>query len=197
VPGVDALLYQAADPSDSYDNVVVNEHPAVPYKAVPLTNAGTGDKVIVTVGWFGSSYGLVKQVPQRVQTWIKIVQDSGTWTQEFSAADTAPFWTGPTAWDQWWDDWLNYAFAWDPPLIGPFLPFNPKASAGYYWNHLYMPVGPFPAPGLYHLYMGQVQVLPVNDQTTFGPDIHGSHAVFHKGDLSWDNYPDGYSFWVE
>jgi hypothetical protein len=196
VPGVDGFLYQAADRNVSYPSEP-NAWPDVAYRPIPLTNPSTDNKVIMTIGWIGSIYGQINNVPKDVPTTIDIVSDDGSWSQHFGPADTAPNWTGPTAWDQWWTDWLNYAFSADPPFTGPPLPFNPKISAGVYFNHLYQPVGPFPKAGLYHLYVTMDSPRPANDLTYFDP-VNGPwpHGVFKPGNLYFDNYPDGYSFYV-
>ena len=170
-----------------------------PCRAIPLHNAASDDKAIFCLGFIAGTYGEVKNVPHILQTSVYIIGGDLTWSKTYGPKDTAPYWTGPTAWAPWWTDWLNYAFQWDPPLVGQFGPFNPKVQAGIFWNHLYFPIGPFPHAGLYHLYCSQVQVLPFPDMTTFDPEAGPwPFAVFQKGDLSFDTYPDyPYDFYVQ
>jgi hypothetical protein len=134
----DMSLYQASDPTDL----------STPYAPIPVN-----EPVIGCVGWLGSIYGQVKNVPKDIATTFIITGPDG-FSQHFGPADTAPYWTGPHQWDQWWTEWLG-----GPP---PEL-FNPKASAGVYFNHLYLPIGPFPKAGTYHLYFAMVQLKPVID----------------------------------
>ena len=68
---------------------------------------------------------------------------------------------GPRKWDLWWSQFFG-----DPEtgeLGTPPLPFNPKIGAGVYLNHLYLPIGPFPNVGWYHLRFSQLQVRPFTD----------------------------------
>ena len=65
-----------------------------------------GSDVIVCMGWLGSVYGQVSNVPNVVATTIDITGPYG-YHSHFDPADTAPYWTGVHAWDEWWTEWLG------------------------------------------------------------------------------------------
>jgi hypothetical protein len=128
------------------------------FKPIPV---GTG--VIVCMGWLGSIYGQVANVPHIVATTIDITGPYG-YHRHFEPADTAPYWTGVHAWDEWWTEWLGGP---PPELI------NPACQAGVFWNHLYVPVDAFPAAGVYHLSLTQVLMQPGIDLIPWMEDQSG------------------------
>ena len=62
------------------------------------------------------------------------------------------YWTGPYAWDEFW-----------ATIIHPCPAFNPKIEAGAYGNNLYVPLGPFPKAGWYHVDTSWQQASPYTD----------------------------------
>lgn len=128
------------------------------FKPLPV-----GSDVIVCMGWLGSVYGQVSNVPNVVATTIDIAGPYG-YHSHFDPADTAPYWTGVHAWDEWWTEWLGGP---PPELV------NPACRAGVFWNHLYVPVDAFPGAGVYHLSISQVQLLPGIDLIPWMEDQSG------------------------
>jgi hypothetical protein len=154
------LWVEYTDPTqDPNENVVFHQ---ASNRSDPLP---ANSPVIAVFGWLGSVYGQVQELPHQVATFVDITGPKG-FHQHFSPAQTALYWTGPTLWDEWWTLWIG-----GPP---PEL-FNPKADAGVYWNHMYLPVGPFPTKGLYHFDTGQTQLLPIVDLTAWMDNLRPIH----------------------
>ena len=128
------------------------------FKSIPL-----GSDVVVCMGWLGSVYGQVANVPNVVDTTIDITGPHG-YQSHFDPADSAPYWTGAHAWDEWWTEWLGGP---PPELV------NPACQAGVFWNHLYVPVDAFPAAGVYHLSLTQVLMQPGIDLIPWMEDQSG------------------------
>lgn len=199
-PGANVLVYEALGPDDAWE-YVEGSNCAVPYRAVPAD-----EEVILCIGWIGSSYGQVRNLPQAMDTSFRIVsldnegrvaENGPSWT--YTPEQTAPYWTGPTAWDEWWAAWFNYLWA-SPGLLteeNPFVLFNPHTAAGSYWNHLYFPAGPFPA-GHYRLYWSMLQVRTIVDMTTVVPEMgYWPFAVFKPWDGFMTVVDAEWDFWVE
>jgi len=155
-PSMDVLV-QASDPQ------------AELYQVFPA-----GRDAFMTVGYLGSVYGQMLRVPRTIATVVDITGPDG-FHQHWDAEDTAPCWTGAHPWDEWWDAWLG-----GPP---PGL-FNPEAQAGVYFNHLWLPVGPFPTAGTYHVYFGQYQLQPSIEMIEW----YAYGRPYHYGpeDLNWE-----------
>jgi len=171
-PFGDGVWAENTDPTvpPTMDWLVQASYPADPfYEAFPA-----GRDAFVTVGYLGSVYGQVLRVPRTIATVVDITGPDG-FHQHWDAADTAPYWTGPRAWDEWWDAWLG-----GPP---PGL-FNPACQAGVYFNHLWLPVGPFPTAGTYHMYFGQYQLQPSIEMIEW----YAYGRPYHYGpeDLNWE-----------
>jgi hypothetical protein len=136
-PAQDLTWYDANDPTD------------LQYWApLPLNTS-----VIGWIGWTGSIYGQIANVPHQAAISIE-VSGPGGFDQQFSPAQTAADWTGPFRWDAWWTAYFG---------SDPLQPFNPKSHAGVYINYLVLPLGPFPTAGLYHFHMDWTQTLPFTD----------------------------------
>jgi hypothetical protein len=149
--------------------------------------------VYAVCGWVGAIYGQVKNITKYLNTTLDITETTGgTWSQHFTNAQAAPYWTGPHQWDLWWAEWYG------DPESGPApvpLTFNPKISAGVYLNHLYLPIGPFPNVGWYHLAFTQVQTRPINDLILYDPTwVHPAHAK--PGANAPGNFECDFNFYV-
>lgn len=118
------------------------------FKPVPV-----GRDIVTTIGWFGAVYGQVNDLPHQVAVTIDITGPDG-FHQHFGPATTEDYWCGAHAWDAWWTEWIGAP----PPDC-----FNPAIQAGIYWNHLWLPIGPFPVAGTYHYAVDMVQLLPSID----------------------------------
>jgi hypothetical protein len=151
------------------------------FKPIPSTQP-----VIVVMGWLGSVYGQVQGVPNSVPTSVEITGPNG-FHQYFGPEETAKYWTGPHEWDAWWDAWFDFLLG--PGFRAPDL-FNPSAQAGVYWNHLYLPVGPFPATGIYHFHLDQWQALPIVDLIGWFDIFRPYH--YTTDDINWSSDFDFY-----
>jgi hypothetical protein len=152
----------------------------------PLPKAGP---VYLGVGWVGSTYGQVANVPKFLDTSVDIFDEGGNLVHSYTPAEVAPYWTGPHQWDLWWSQYYG------DPVDGPAPPpdlFNPKIGAEVYINHLYLPLGPFPEAGWYRIVWVQTQVGSVTDLTPWTEVLRPSH-IRPGTDLSEDYEAD---FWV-
>lgn len=199
-PNESLSVYEASGPEYAWD-YEEGSNCEIPYQAIPAN-----EDIVLCIGWIGSSYGQVMNVPKAMDTSFTVVSldDEGNVNEAgprwaYTPEQTAPYWTGPTAWNAWWASWFNYLWA-SPGFFtdeNPFVLFNPRVNAGAYWNHLYFPAGPFPA-GHYRMYWSMVQVRTVVDMTIYDPDSGPWPFMVWKLRDGFLTIIDAeYDFWVE
>jgi hypothetical protein len=137
----DVVFWQASAPGEEY------------FKAVP------GDRPVLdfALTW-DITYGRVLNEPNLWLATIDVYGPApeqggyGPLIQHVTPQAALQYWTGPYVWDEFWDT-----------LYHPSPPFKPQIAAGTYGNNLYVPLGPFPKTGRYHVDTSWRQARPYTD----------------------------------
>ena len=130
------------------------------------------DRPVLDFGLFWNiGYGTVLNAPK---LWLATVDvygpapkdgaGYGPCIRHVTPAKAQRLWTGPYAWDEFW---MN--------LDNPGGPFNPKIAAGTYGNNLYVPLGPFPKTGWYHVDTSWHQARPFTDLSYYAGSVPLHH----------------------